>query len=378
MPATADLRIASKRARYNNNSPFREIETIVLYIYNAGPDGAVAPVVHTGYTSSMNYDAVGTTLREVREWCQPSEVLTRRASQLNWASLLPPVTHYAGWGMVTTLPYIAAGTLLELSLSFPMTHEWTWRDSWLKASIHSDTVDPRPDNNITHYVVTPNHNADSLDYLNALGDLANMDFDGFTVTRPVLQTNLQTDLRTDLRIASLRAYYSNDNRTRSDETLTFLIFNYGPVTAIQPHLTVEYAHAMDYESASCRVDQVWVPEGIDSTADIESCSWQMMGQVSCWVNGWNITCGLPDLHPSMFYRVRVKFPFSRFSFPRMDNHLKASIESDVTKFEKKPLTRYYITPNHSHDGDFYWETEGNLQELFRSLTPSGNRQCFTR
>ena len=75
MSEAADLRIASKRAYYDNDKPYGQSETITLYTYNAGPDEAMAPVVRAGYTHSMDFEAVTTTLRKAKVWQQLSKAI---------------------------------------------------------------------------------------------------------------------------------------------------------------------------------------------------------------------------------------------------------------------------------------------------------------
>jgi len=368
MAESADVRIASKRAYYDNNKPYGESETITLYIYNAGPDRAVAPTVKAGYSYSMNYDQVTTTLRRAQEWGQPSEAIADPGS-LTWADLPNPSSHYEGWDMVTTLPDVPAGTLMELNLSFPMLHESSNADYTMNASVSSSTDDPRPGNNSTTYIITPNHHNDGPDYWNTPGELANLDFEGLTAVVPLSQA--------DLRVASARAYYNNDLPYGESETLTFFVFNAGPTIATQPLLKAGYTSSMDYSKVSCRGAQVWVPDGTNPSPSLDVYEWQPLGDLSCRIADWDVICAIPNIPPSVLYRVEIVFPMTHDPSYK-DYTATASVSSDAAILNPDSTsTTYIITPNHDNDGDAYWKTPGNIAQLDNSSTPSGSCKCLT-
>lgn len=368
MSESADLRIASKRAYYDNNKPYGESETITLYIYNAGPDRAVTPTVKAGYSYSMDYDQVTTTLRQAPEWGQPSEAIIIPGS-LTWADLPSPSSHYEGWDMVTTLPDVPAGTLMELNLSFPMLHQSSNADDRMSASVSSSTDDPQPGNNSTTYIITPNHHDDGPDYWNTPGDLANLDFEGLTAVVPLSQA--------DLRVASARAYYNNDLPYGESETLTFFVFNAGPTIATQPLLKAGYTWSMDYNKVSCRGDQVWVPDGTNPSPSLDVFEWQPLDDLSCRIADWDVICPMPDIPPSVLYRIEIVFPMNDKTSYK-DYTATASVASDAEVLNPNSnSTTYIITPNHDNDGDGYWSTPGNIAQLDNSSSPSGSCTCLT-
>ncbi|KAI0465569.1 nuclease [Xylaria cf. heliscus] len=367
MSEFADLRIASERAYYDNNKPYGQAETITLYIYNAGPNRAEAPVVRAGYSSSMDYNSVTTSLRLATEWHQPSQdILARR---LSWTDLSDPRSHYEDWDMVTTLPDIEAGRLMELKLSFPMLHETSYADHTLNASVSSSTKDPRMKNNSTTYIITPNHHYDGPDYWNTPGDLANLDFDGLTSIVPLSQA--------DLRIASARAHYNNNLPFGNSETLTFFVFNHGPTIAINPLVTAGYAPSMDWTKISCSCEQVWVPDGIDPSLNIDNNEWKSLDDVRYHYEGWNVICSLPNIPPTVLYRLKITFPMTHeISYNDVDATAKISSQATEINPDNKS-TRYVITPNHNDDGDEYWQTKGPIEQLNGPSEPSGARACST-
>ncbi|KAI0521500.1 nuclease [Xylaria bambusicola] len=367
MSKFADLRIASARAYYNNNKPYGEAETITLYIYNAGPDRAAAPVVRAGYTYSMDYNNVTTSLRSVKEWGQPSQDI--RSGSLIWTDLPHPTSHYEGWDMVTTLPDIEAGRLMELKLSFPMLHETSHADYTLNASVSSSTIDPRTKNNSTTYIITPNHNGDDEKYWKTPGDLANLDFDGLTSVVPLSQA--------DLRIASAYAHYNNNLPYGQSETLTFFVFNHGPTIATKPLVTAGYGSSMDWTNISCSGEQLWVPDGIDPSLNIDSSEWQPLDGVSCHYEGWNVICSLPNIPPTVLYRVKITFPMTHKTSSE-DVYATARISSDAAEVNPdNKSTSYVITPNHNDDDDEYWQAKGTIEQLNGPSEPSGARACST-
>ncbi|KAL7619873.1 hypothetical protein AAE478_010419 [Parahypoxylon ruwenzoriense] len=367
MSESADLRIASKRAYYDNNKPYGQSEIITLYIYNAGPNRAVAPVVRAGYTHSMDYNAVTTTLRQVQEWRQPSQDI--QAGSLTWTNLSNPTSRVDGWDMVTTLPDVPAGMLMELNLSFPMLHETSYDDDTLNASVSSSTTDPRTKNNSTTYIITPNHHNDGPAYWNTPGNLANLDFDGLTTVVSLS--------RADLRIASARARYNNNLPYGQSETLTFLVFNDGPTIATQPLVTAGYTTSMDYNNVSCSGEQVWVPNGVNASSNLDNYAWQSLDGVSCGIDGWNVICSLPNIPPTVLYRVKITFPMNHDTTYK-DYTGTALISSQATELNpNNNSTTYVITPNHNNDGDAYWQAKGNIAQLDGPSIPSGSRACLT-
>ncbi|KAJ0114110.1 hypothetical protein J7T55_007944 [Diaporthe amygdali] len=365
MSESADLRIASKRAYYDNNKPYGESETITLYIYNAGPDRAVAPTVKAGYSYSMNYEQVTTSLRQAQEWGQPSEVITIPGS-LTWADLPNPSSHYEGWDMLTTLPDVPGGTLMELNLSFPMLHQSSNADYTMKASVSSSTDDPQPGNNSTTYIITPNHHDDGPDYWNTPGDVSNLDFKGLTAVVPLSQA--------DLRVASARAYYNNDLPYGESETLTFFIFNAGPTIATQSLLKAGYTWSMDYSKVSCSGGQVWVPDGTNPSPSLDVYEWQPLDDLSCRIADWDVICAMPNIPPSVLYRIEIVFPMTHDTSYK-DYTATASVSSDAAMLNPSSTsTTYIITPNHVNDGEEYWKTPGNISQLDGSSTPNGRRQ----
>ncbi|KID91485.1 nuclease [Metarhizium guizhouense ARSEF 977] len=362
----ADLRIASKRAYYDNNKPYGESEVITLYIYNAGPNRAVAPEIRAGYGGSMDQDKATTTLRQVHEWRQPSQDIKHRS--LAWTSLPNPSSRIDGWDMVTTLPDVQAGVLMELNIEFPMTHAASYADKTVKASVSSSTTDPRKENDEATYIITPNHHNDGQDYWNTPGNLANLDFNGLTA-EPLSQA--------DLRIASVRERYNNNLPYGENEVLTFLVFNDGPTIATRPVLMAGYTTSMDYDKMSSSAEQVWVPDGVDPSWDLEHHVWQPLDGVSCRIDGWNVVCDLPDIPPTVLYRVHITFPMSHETTYK-DYTATAKISSQATDLNPdNDSTSYFITPNHSKDGDEYWRAPGNMAQLNGPSAPVGGRPCLT-
>ncbi|KAJ3798568.1 nuclease [Lentinula aff. detonsa] len=368
---SADLRIASKRAYYDNNKPYGESETITLYIYNGGPDTAVAPVVTAGYTSSMDYDAVTTSLRQAQEYLgqQPSADL----NSFNWTNLSSPSTHYEGWNMITTLPDVPPGSILELGLTFPMTHKESYKDDNMSASVLSSTSDPRNQNNSTTYIITPNHHNDGSAYWNTPGDLRNLDFNGLTSAQALSQA--------DLRIASSRARYNNNLPYGQSETLSLLVFNAGPTISMKPVLTAGYTTSMDETRISSSGQQVWIPDGVNPSTYLQGSSsslqWQTLDGVAARVDGWNIVVSLPDIPPSILYRINIVFPMNHDTTYR-DYTASASVSSEAQELDpSNNSTTYVITPNHDNDGTAYWNAPGDITQLDGPSTPAGSQACST-
>ncbi|KAJ3794081.1 nuclease [Lentinula aff. detonsa] len=372
---SADLRIASKRAYYDNNKPYGESETITLYIYNGGPDTAVAPVVTAGYTHSMNYKAVTTSLRQAQEYLgqQPSVDL----NSFNWTNLSSPSTHYVGWNMITTLPNVSPGTILELGLTFPMTHEESYDDDTISASVLSSTSDPRNQNNSTTYIITPNHHNDGSAYWNTPGDLGNLDFNGLTSAQALSQA--------DLRIASSRARYNNNLPYGQSETLSLLVFNAGPTIAMKPVLTAGYTTSMDETRTSSSGQQVWIPDGTDPSTYLQGNSsstplqWQTLDGVAApvAVGGQKVVVSLPDIPPSILYRISIAFPMNKTP-TYTDYTVPASISSQAQELDpSNNSTTYVITPNHDNDGAAYWNAPGDITQLDGPSTPAGSQACST-
>lgn len=365
MSEFADLRIASKRAYYDNNKPYGESETITLYIYNAGPNQAVAPVVKTGYTGSMNFNAVTTTFRQAQEWRQPSQHIR----SLTWSNLSNLPSHYEGWDMVTTLPDVQPGILIELNLSFPMLHESSYNDDTLNASVSSTTNDPRPSNNSTTYIITPNHTGEGPGYWDTPGHLANLDFNGRTAVEPLS--------RADLRFASARAYYNNNLPYGQSETLTFFVFNDGPTIATQPLIKAGYTTSMDYANVSCSGNQVWVPDGTDPSPNLENDGWQPLEDIKCHIDNWDVICTLPNIPPSVLYRIEIAFPMNHHNTEN-DYTAHASVSSDAIMLDSNSsFATYIITPNHNNDDHAYWQTKGNIAQLNGPTIPSGGYTRLT-
>ncbi|KAI1456342.1 nuclease [Annulohypoxylon moriforme] len=365
MSEVADLRIASRRAFYDNGKPYGQSETITLYIYNGGPDRAVAPVVKAGYSGSMDYDAVRTTLRQAQEWHQPSRDI--KNGSLIWRDLPDLASRVEGWDMVTELPDVPPGILMELNLLFPMLEDLFSRDRTLNASVFSSTVDPRTYNNSTTYTITPNHHDDGPDYWNTPGNLANLDFDGLASVLPLS--------RADLRIASSKAHYNNNLPFGQSETLTFLVFNDGPTTSIKPRLKVGFTISMDYDKASCTCEQVWIPDGVNPSLNIDNHDWKDLPGISWRIDEFDIICSLPNIPPSLLYRVKINFPMTHdTSFD--DYYGTATISSESVELnQENNSTGYVITPNHDDDGDEYWQAKGNIAQLNGPSNPSGSRRC---
>ncbi|KAJ3749890.1 nuclease [Lentinula detonsa] len=368
---SADLRIASKRAYYDNNKPYGESETITLYIYNGGPDTAVAPVVTAGYTSSMDYDAVTTSLRQAQEYLgqQPSADL----NSFNWTNLSSPSTHYEGWNMITTLPDVPPGSILDLGLTFPMTHKESYKDDNMSASVLSSTSDPRNQNISTTYIITPNHHNDGSAYWNTPGDLRNLDFNGLTSAQALSQA--------DLRIASSRARYNNNLPYGQSETLSLLVFNAGPTIATKPVLTAGFTWSMDWTQISSSGQQVWIPDGVNPSTYLQGSSsslqWQTLDGVTARVEDWNVVVSLPDIPPSILYRISIAFPMNQTSTYN-DYTAPASISSQAQELDpSNNSTTYVITPNHDNDGTAYWNAPGDITQLDGPSTPAGSQACST-
>lgn len=362
----ADLRIASKKARYDNNKSIKEVEVITLYVYNAGPDRAVAPGVRAGFAPSMDYRKVSTTLRKARCWHDPAQKI--KDGSLSWTDLPVPSERVDGWDVVTTLPDIPPGTLVEINFYFPMTHENSYLDRTMKASVTSPTADPRTENNEAEYVITPNHHDDGQAYWGVFGNLHNLNSNALASTA--------FGSEADLRIVSARTRYNNALPYGSAESLTFFVFNDGPTTATQPRLTAGFTTSMDYNNMKHTVDQMWVANEFNPSKDIERDDWQPLQGANCRVEGWEVDCSLPDMPPKMSYRVKLTFPMTHETTYR-DYTGTASISSQAKDSHPDDNSAtYIITPNHNNDGEEYWKT-GNIAQLDAPSTPSGSRKCET-
>ncbi|TWU74174.1 hypothetical protein ED733_000872 [Metarhizium rileyi] len=364
----ADLRIASKHAYYDNNKPYGEYETVVLYIYNAGPDVAANPIAETAYALSLDGDAVKTTLRRASTWRQPSRDI--KAGSLTWTDMPNPPSVNRGY-ILTHLPDIEPGTLLELSVSFPTTHEWSYVDSLKHAWVRSSTTsDPRTKNNMATYTITPNHHQDGAEYWQTHGDLSNLDVEELKAASP---------LEADLRIASARAHYNNDKPIKEGETLTFLVFNHGPAVATKPKLKAGYTSSMIGEKIRWHGEQIWVPEGVDPSSVLGSSAWQTLEDFGCGIDDEeNVLCGLPDLPPQWLYRIKISFPMNHVtSYSDYDG--TATISSETAGGdEAKKSTSYWITPNHDKDGEKYWAQPGHIAQLDGAPVPLQSRTaCST-
>ncbi|KAJ3832349.1 hypothetical protein F5878DRAFT_635222 [Lentinula raphanica] len=278
----------------------------------------------------MDYNNVSTFLQKAQEQLgkQPSKDL----ASLTWTNLTSPSTHYEGWNMVTTLPDMSPGTILQLGLTFPMTHEESYDDDTTTASVTSNTSDPRQSNNSTTYIITPNHHNDGSTYWNTPGDIGNLDFNGLT--------NVQAISQCDLRIASSRARYNNNLPYGQAETLSFLIYNAGPTIARNPVLTARYTTSMDETKMTSFGEQVWIPDGINPSTffngsdTIPSIQWQSIDVGAPRVDGpaWNAIVSLPDLPPSILYRIHIRFPMNHVT-TYADETAPASITSQAKELD---------------------------------------------
>ncbi|KAM3425826.1 hypothetical protein NHJ13734_009897 [Beauveria thailandica] len=176
MPPSADLRISSKYAYYNNRLPHGEFLKVVLYIYNAGPDSAASPVVTAGYTTSMDHEKGQASVRLAR--ISP-QLLKQGLADSNtlWvdSEIVKRDQDHEKRLTVTTLPTMDAETVFELSLSFPVTQQASHTEDTVNASVYSSTSDPRLENNSTSFVVTSSHHENGEEYWQSPGNLANLD-----------------------------------------------------------------------------------------------------------------------------------------------------------------------------------------------------------
>jgi hypothetical protein len=356
----ADLRIASKRAYYDNNKPYGEHENITLYVYNAGPNVASGPVVRAGYSFSMDYNAVTATLRRAKALRASRDVL---AGSLNWTQgpdLAPTVD---GWDIVSPVPDILVGEVVEITLSFPMTHEWSYKDYEIWASVSSSTQDLHAENNRASYIITPNHSGDGYSYWKTRGNLSNLDYNGLKGGSRVTSA--------DLRIAAL--HESSPNSTRSaGSTWTFLVFNRGPAVATKSVLTVgPYRKALGkHQRPRCSIVQRWVPNGVIPLSRAQDDGWRFFDDAYCDIDGENLVCGLPDIPPSVMYHVTMEGS----SIEGGNLSAMASISSyELNPNANAQSTVRFTMPNLKSDGSG-WQAS-NMSKLVGASAPAASRTC---
>ncbi|PHH65682.1 hypothetical protein CDD81_1768 [Ophiocordyceps australis] len=383
MSEVADLRIASKYLAYDNSTKNTECVTIALYIYNAGPNEAKATKVKAGFSWNMDYNKMSAIIRETTHWGQLSHVV--RGQELSWEKSprkFESTKH--GWDMVTTLGDVAAGTVVELCLSFPTTDESSYKDWEVGANVESDTVDPDESNTLTTYIITPRHHDEGRDYWNKPGYLSNLDIPDLINAKPLFLV--------DLRIASALRYYDNNVRHHSHETLTFFVVNHGPTTARKPILKAQipdgsksFLCSGEKALAPCEMD-IGTGGGISSVETLrkmDKYAWKSFGSLEITIdeNLEAIVCPLPNLHPGMINRIRIKISLS-CTTTKSHKQLTASISSQNEKLEpSNDSTRYWMTQTHEKteklNGVDYWEIMGDMAELNKSAIDYGSRANVT-
>ncbi|WP_438289628.1 hypothetical protein [Streptomyces sp. HUAS TT7] len=377
-PASADLRIASKRRYYNNNLPYGQSETITLYLYNAGPDTARGVTADVGYAPSMDYERAAPSVRRASVLdVRPSELLTTGA--VRWgdpSSASPCVIPSKGDFLTCPLPDLGPEEMLELSVRFPMTHDTSYRDRTVDATVNSATADPNSTNNSTHYTITPNHGSDlsNTAYWNTPGDLQQLDPPGAELTAVAL---------TDLRIASKRRYYNNNLPYGQSETITLYLANSGPAVARDIRVRAEYTHSLNYDAAAAdpSVRGMTVPVGApvsEVLTDARDVDWSPPERTAaCKVDGWKLDCPLPDMGPQRALELRLTFPMTH-EWSYDDDDLTASVTTSTSDTDpNNNSTRYTFTPNHGSDlsNKAYWNTPGELDQLDGSDIGESGRPC---
>ncbi|OAA40275.1 nuclease [Metarhizium rileyi] len=326
-PETADLRIASKRLRYGNNMAKGQSETIVPYIYNDGPNTAKVP--------------------EVDNFLYP--YLVKKPESLGWKVKSGPSSRADGWEIVTTLGDVEPHTMIQLSLSVPMTSEVSWVDRELSASVSSATKDARPQNNKATYWITPNHSNDNEEYWQV----------------------------------QARKRYNNNLPYGASETLSFLVFNDGPGIATQPILTAGFIHSMDQNKISWTGEQVWVHDGVGPSLDFGQHAWQPFGNLECSIASWDVVCNLPNMAPSTMFRVNITFPMNHV-WSYKDNEAVATVSTHTVRESSSQAgaaeavvksDEYFITPNHNGESQEYRQ-EGDLSGLDPSSEGSASPLCL--
>ncbi|WP_406340256.1 hypothetical protein [Streptomyces sp. NBC_00648] len=360
----ADLRIASKRAYYDNNLPFGQAETISVYVYNAGPAVARAVTVELPYTSSMNGEALTKSLRraQVPLDVQPSQAL--KGNNLSWKDAGSFHSSVRDWIVECSLGDLAPYTLLEVSVRFPMTHGESYTDRPLTATVSSQTPDPDLRTASAHYVITPNHHHDGPRYWQREGAWEQLDTAGPAPLEPIDQA--------DLRIASKRARYNNDLPLGQAETISVYVYNAGPAVARAVTVELPYTSSMDWNARTTSLRRTWVPLGVAPQEALRANGvllWEDHRSFRSSVRDWTIECSLGDLAPYTLLEVSVRFPMTRGK-SYTDRRLTATVSSRTPGSRSGAIsTQYTITPNHDEDGPGYWQKEGAWDQLGEQWNP---------
>ncbi|KAM3548533.1 hypothetical protein ARSEF4850_009356 [Beauveria asiatica] len=328
------------------------------------------------YYWAMNADSATVTIQSVHFVGQPTDILNRTAqADFKWDYKSTLTGHkVGGWRFAATLANeLAAYTLSKAAFCFPMTHDSAYLDINGKAEVTSDTFDPRDQNNIAHYDITPNHHSNGDTYWSKPGNLAQLDFTGIESLDPVSESRLS--------IASEFAYYNNNLAFGERESLMFLIFNAGPSTAFKPVLHANYAPAMDAGNAFCVITEKLLPESFNVSQYLqENKDWSEASTVPVRkTSGYGFECDLPDMLVNNLYWVRAVFPMTH-EWGYKDYESSASVSFNGRNLNPGQKASYTITPNHGSnlENEAYWKTPGNLKEL--NVPPdwgSESRPCQT-
>ncbi|MFG2142884.1 hypothetical protein ACGFRG_01625 [Streptomyces sp. NPDC048696] len=374
---TSDLRIASKRAYYNNNLRYGQSETITLYVYNAGPDTAHTVRSEVGYAPSMDGAAAVAEVSRARIVnVQPSKAIAEGTVRWQGSAAQPHCTVQSRTETLScALPDLGPEEAFELRVRFPMTHETSYADRTRQATVSAATSDPVPDNNTATYTITPNHGSDlsNTAYWNTPGALRQLDPPGVGLG-PIAQT--------DLRIASKRRVYNTNLAYGQSETVTLYLFNAGPAVAQQVMVWVGYApHSLDYSTAASRpaLRGTTVPLGTppgDAPADLP---WSAEPTAPCTVapNAPYLNCRLPDLGPQRAVELSLTFPMTH-EWSYADRDTTARVTTSTQDIDgTNDSTSYTFTPNHGSDlsNTAYWYAPGDLDKLNGHETWERGRPC---
>lgn len=170
-----DLRIASVRARYNNNLPYGQNETLSFAIFNNGRTTAKKPVLAAEYTTSMDYSSCSAVVEEI--WIPEGEIVSQslKSQTTQWANTRQLDCRTEGWKTVCDLPSLPPNVLYRVNITYPMGYWKSYLDHTLKASVESELKQTIKALSSTSYTITPNHNNEEPQYWKAFGSLQNLD-----------------------------------------------------------------------------------------------------------------------------------------------------------------------------------------------------------
>lgn len=165
---TADVRVASDRAAYNNGLPAYQHSELAVWVYNAGPATARNVKLNIPYTWRMRTDptkqiAVSQVLRAGEE---PSSA-PLGGSKMQWSCDYDMSddsgknSYHDTWLAKCSLGNLAPRTRVHVTYGYTLTIGTAAVDRNFTTWATTDSDDPFLGNNQDTYTITPNHNSDT-------------------------------------------------------------------------------------------------------------------------------------------------------------------------------------------------------------------------